>query len=159
MDRLYFTSTKYKLIELILKSRETRLALGSAGNEFHEDLFCEKPKWQCVVATTASDPDTVIGYSVYYPFHSAWKGMSLYMDDLYVDAKHRGKGVGKLLWQKVTQMGLDMGCKGLRLTVKEWNKTARDMYFHHGCVDLTDSCDEHIMHLSKEGMEKFVQDV
>ncbi|GFN73989.1 hypothetical protein PoB_000049500 [Plakobranchus ocellatus] len=127
--------------------------------EFHDDLFCEPPKCQCVVATTAQESDTIIGYSLFYPVYSAWKGFSLYMEDLFVKPEHRRKGVGKLLWQKVTQIGLDMGCKGLRLTVENWNKTAKDMYTHHGCVDLTEALDEHPMYLNKAGMEKLVQEV
>ena len=51
-----------------------------------------------------------------------------------------------------------MGCQGLRLAVENWNRNAKDWYVRQGCTDLTESYDEHLMGLTKDGMERLVKD-
>ncbi|GFR82164.1 diamine acetyltransferase 2 [Elysia marginata] len=121
------------------------------------DCFDEKPKCSCVVASKEDDQSCLVGYSLFYPVYSTWVGASLYLEDLYVTPSYRSRGIGKQLCQKVTQIGLEMGCNRIDLTVLDWNKTAKDMYERYGFVDLTSKEDFHTMRLERGGMENFVK--
>ncbi|RUS78814.1 hypothetical protein EGW08_013432 [Elysia chlorotica] len=122
-----------------------------------KDCFGEKPICSCVVASKKQDKSSLVGYSLFYPVYSTWEGASLYLEDLYVTPSYRSRGIGKLLWQRVTQIGLDMDCSRLNLCVLGWNKMAKELYERHGFVDLTNKEDWHLMRLDREGMEKFVK--
>lgn len=70
----------------------------------------------------------VIGYATYFYAYFTWVGKSLYMDDLYVKPKYRGKGLGsKLINQVITKAKTD-NCKRLRWQVSDWNKPAIAFY-------------------------------
>src|SRR3954469_19587785 len=43
---------------------------------------------------------TIVGISLYYYRYSTWKGKRLYLEDLVVTENERGKGVGKLLFER-----------------------------------------------------------
>ena len=53
---------------------------------------------------------------------------TLYIDDLCVDEKCRGKGVGKKLYQYVIDYAKQSGCYNVTLNVWEGNDTARSFY-------------------------------
>lgn len=59
---------------------------------------------------------------------------TLYIDDLCVDQDVRGKGVGKRLYEYVTEYGHRQGCHNLTLSVWECNRDAMGFYRRMGLV-------------------------
>src|SRR5450432_1422725 len=41
--------------------------------------------------------EQIVGIAIYFIKYSTWKGKGLYLDDLIVTEKHRGKGIGTKL--------------------------------------------------------------
>jgi len=81
----------------------------------------------------ARDEDNnVLGYVTYFFAYYTWVGKSLYMDDLYVREKYRGKGVGSLLIKKVISFALAEKCNRLRWQVSSWNHPAISFYENLG---------------------------
>ncbi len=70
----------------------------------------------------------VVGMALYFIAYFTWVGKSLYLDDLYVKSEYRGKGVGKLLIDKIFDVAKKENCKRLRWQVLDWNKPAIDFY-------------------------------
>ena len=68
---------------------------------FEESGFGEKPVWWAFAAESPSPVGDgrgeVIGFALYYIRYSTWKGQRMYLEDLIVTEKARGKGLGKLL--------------------------------------------------------------
>ncbi|GFR78019.1 diamine acetyltransferase 2 [Elysia marginata] len=71
--------------------------------QFYKDVFEDKPVCYCIVATTAGDAATIVGYSLYFHTYNYLEGFAISMENLYVSPSHRGKGVGTMLWQEVTR--------------------------------------------------------
>src|SRR6187549_1123921 len=46
----------------------------------------------------------VVGMALYYYKYSTWKGKCLFLEDIIVTEKERGKGYGKLLFAKVVNV-------------------------------------------------------
>lgn len=57
---------------------------------------------------------------------------TLYIDDLCVDEKARGKHVGRELYEYVTEFARKQGCHNVTLHVWEGNDSARAFYDHMG---------------------------
>ena len=63
-------------------------------DHFIESGFGEKPVYWAFVATAG---ETILGFALYYIRYSTWKGQRMYLEDILVTEKARGKGIGKLL--------------------------------------------------------------
>jgi GNAT superfamily N-acetyltransferase len=93
--------------------------------EFEDAGFGEKPVWKSFVA---EDNDIIVGFALYYVRYSTWKGCRLYLEDLLVTESYRGKGAGKLLFDRVIKETLDMGYSGMVWQVLDWNEPAIKFY-------------------------------
>jgi len=94
-----------------------------------EQMKEEKDYFNCYVAESG---DEIIGMALYFFAYYTWVGKSLYLDDLYVREKHRGKNIGSLLMQKMMEVAKAENCKRLRLQVLHWNDPAIEFYEKNG---------------------------
>ena len=60
----------------------------------------------------------------------AWS-KTLYIDDLCVDERFRGRGIGKALYHAARDLAVKSGCGSLTLNV--WNCNAPAMEFYRKC--------------------------
>jgi GNAT superfamily N-acetyltransferase len=80
----------------------------------------------------AEENDRIVGISIYYWRYSTWKGKRLYLEDIVVTESERGKGTGKLLFDRTMQHTLDENCSGMMWQVLEWNEPAINFYKKYG---------------------------
>ena len=76
----------------------------------------------------AEDGGSIVGMALYYFGYCTWKGKMLYLDDLVVSEKFRGKGVGKQLFEAVIQEAREQEAKQIRFHVLDWNDPAINFY-------------------------------
>ncbi|PST83302.1 GNAT family N-acetyltransferase [Pedobacter yulinensis] len=94
-------------------------------DEFIDAGFGERPVWEAFLAEA---DDTVIGLAIFYTRYSTWKGRRLYLEDFLVTDQCRGKGVGKLLFERVMQEARDRNYHGMTWQVLDWNEPALNFY-------------------------------
>lgn len=70
----------------------------------------------------------IVGLSLYYWRYSTWKGKRLYLEDIIVTQSQRGKGAGKLLFDRTMQHAVDQNCSGMMWQVLDWNEPAINFY-------------------------------
>jgi GNAT superfamily N-acetyltransferase len=94
-------------------------------NHFVESGFGEKPVWWAFVA---EEEGVVIGFALYYIRYSTWKGQRLYLEDLLVTEKKRGKGIGGLLFDRLIEECKEKKFSGMMWQVLDWNEPAINFY-------------------------------
>ena len=94
-------------------------------NHFIKSGFGEKPVWWAFVAEVDG---TVQGFALWYIRYSTWKGQRLYLEDLLVTEKMRGKGVGKLLFDELMEECKAKQYSGMMWQVLDWNEPAINFY-------------------------------
>jgi GNAT superfamily N-acetyltransferase len=106
-----------------------------------EQMKEEKEYINCFVAEI--DSKEIVGYVVHLFAYYTWFGKSLYMDDLYVKEKYRGKGVGRSLIDAVIDFAKKENCHKLRWQVSSWNESAIGFYKNLGATidDVERNCD------------------
>jgi len=93
--------------------------------EFKNAGFGEKPVWKTFVAEVDG---VIVGFALYYIRYSTWKGCRMYLEDLIVTESWRGKGVGKLLFDRLIVEAREMGFNGMSWQVLDWNEPAIKFY-------------------------------
>ena len=106
----------------------------------HEELvrwlFGSRPYAETFLAEVAGAP---VGFALYFPTFSTFRGQpGLYLEDLFVQPEHRGRGIGKALIAEVAREAVERGFGRLGWTVLHWNEPAKRFYEALGAVHLTD---------------------
>jgi GNAT superfamily N-acetyltransferase len=92
---------------------------------FTKSGFGEQPVWWAFVA---EENGVVQGFALYYIRYSTWKGQRMYLEDILVTEAMRGKGVGKLLFDRLIEEAKEKGLNGIVWQVLEWNEPAINFY-------------------------------
>jgi GNAT superfamily N-acetyltransferase len=93
--------------------------------EFEDTGFGPKPVWKAFVAEL---DETIVGFALYYVRYSTWKGCRLYLEDFIVTDSHRGKGIGKQLFDTIVLEAHEKGFNGMTWQVLDWNEPALNFY-------------------------------
>ncbi len=92
---------------------------------FIESGFGEKPVWWSFVA----EEDGIIhGFALYYIRYSTWKGQAMYLEDIIVTEKMRGKKIGKLLFDRLIEEAREKKFNRIIWQVLKWNEPAINFY-------------------------------
>lgn len=76
----------------------------------------------------AQENNSIIGLALYYYKYSTWKGKCMFLEDIIVTERCRGKGVGRLLFDKVVSVAKNQEVRRLEWQVLEWNEPAIKFY-------------------------------
>lgn len=121
-----------RVLELIKELAEYERAADQVINTvamLEKDGFGPQPIYGFFVA---EDENSIIGLSLYYWRYSTWRGKRLWLEDIIVTQSERGRGVGKLLFDRTMQHTLDENCSGMMWQVLDWNEPAINFYKKYG---------------------------
>jgi GNAT superfamily N-acetyltransferase len=79
------------------------------------------------------------GYALFLDYYSSFEGRAgLFLEDIYVRDRYRGKGIGKALLARVAAAATEQNGFGVRWQVLDWNTPAIDFYKNLGATFLDD---------------------
>lgn len=121
--------TMFELIKELAIYENAPEQVTNTIEQMYVDGFGENPIFGSVVAEVDGQ---VVGLSLYYFRYSTWKGKRLYLEDLIVSEKMRGKGLGEQLLEKTIDKARENKCTGLMWQVLNWNEPAINFYKKFG---------------------------
>lgn len=99
-------------------------------------LFGERSVAEVLIAY---DSDRPVGFALYFPNYSTFLGKpGLYLEDLFVRPDARGRGVGRLLLERLAHIAVERGWGRLEWRVLDWNSPAIGFYRKIGAEPLED---------------------
>jgi GNAT superfamily N-acetyltransferase len=92
---------------------------------FVESGFGENPVWWTFVAEIGG---VIQGFALYYIRYSTWKGQAMYLEDILITNEMRGKGIGKLLFDRLIEEAKEKKFNRIIWQVLDWNEPAINFY-------------------------------
>ena len=117
-----------RLMELIKELAEYEKApqdVTVTMEHFIDSGFGPNPVWWAFVA---EEKGTILGFALYYIRYSTWKGQAMYLEDIIVTAKSRGRGIGHLLFDQLIEEAREKKFNRIIWQVLEWNEPAINFY-------------------------------
>ncbi len=89
-------------------------------------LFGPRPAAEVVIGYVG---DEAAGIAIFFPNFSTFLGRpGLYLEDLFVYPKWRGKGLGRMLLSHLARIAVDRGYGRMEWSVLDWNEPAIGFY-------------------------------
>lgn len=75
------------------------------------------------------DGDAAVGYAIFYPNFASFRGQrGMYLEDIYINQKHRGRGIGEAMLKFIAKLAKARGFERIDFQVLEWNASAISFY-------------------------------
>jgi GNAT superfamily N-acetyltransferase len=113
-----------------------RLAHEVQGSEaqLHEEMFGERPVVEAIIARVGEEP---AGWALFFHnFSTVLTRRGLYLEDLYVRPRFRGRGLGRHLLGELARIAVERGCGRLEWWVLDWNEEAIRFYRSLGAAAM-----------------------
>ena len=78
-----------------------------------------------------------VGFALFFHNFSTFLGRAgIYLEDLFVKPEYRGRGYGKGLLTKLSEIAVERGCGRLEWWCLDWNQPSIDFYKSMGAVPM-----------------------
>lgn len=100
-----------------------------------KSIFDQK-KAEVLIAEYLGEP---VGFALYFYNYSTFLGKAnIYLEDLFIEEKHRNKGFGKAIFYVLAQICVSQGCGRLDWSVLNWNTPSIEFYKKLGARPIDD---------------------
>jgi GNAT superfamily N-acetyltransferase len=99
-------------------------------------LFGETPVAEAMVAEVDGQ---VVAFALYFTNFSTFLAQpGLYLEDLFVQPEHRGRGIGEALLTRLARVAVERGYGRFEWSVLDWNANAIRFYERMGATVMSD---------------------
>ena len=118
------------------------------------DAFADPPLFEIWLAFV-DDGKQPVGYAVFLATYSTFLALpSLYIEDVFVLAEHRKRGVGGALLRKAVELADERGCGRVEWTALDWNVNARQVYEERlGAQHMSEWC---LYRMTQDAMKRYL---
>jgi GNAT superfamily N-acetyltransferase len=115
-------------------------------------LFADNPKAEALILEENGEP---AGFALYFHNYSTFLcRYGIYVEDIYVREKYRGKGYGKALLKHICKLAIERDCGRVEWWCLDWNKPSIDFYLSLDAEPMTDWT---VYRLNRKEIEAMVQ--
>jgi ribosomal protein S18 acetylase RimI-like enzyme len=129
-------SSLVRLKHLLARSEQAEAAVRATAQDWLRNGFGSNARFSAFVAECAGEVVGMITYSERY--YTGWPEPAIYVADMFVEERHRCRGIGRSLLAEVGAFARSRGSPMLELTVRNDN-AAREFYRRCG-FQLVEEC-------------------
>lgn len=112
-------------------------------------LFSENPRAEVLILEDNGEP---AGFALYFHNYSTFLcRYGIYIEDIYIREKYRGKGYGKAMLKKICHLAKERDCGRVEWWCLDWNKPSIDFYLKLGAEAMSDWT---VYRLNRQEIEK-----
>ena len=126
----------FALIKGLAEFEKLADQINTTENELRKTLFGEDRFVEILLAEFNGE---IVGQALFFKNFSTFLGKpGIYLEDLYVKPEMRGKGIGKMLLDKIISIAKERNYGRVEWSVLDWNESAIDFYKKIGAKPLDD---------------------
>jgi GNAT superfamily N-acetyltransferase len=127
-------ATILELIQGLAEYEHLADRVTATENRIRETLFGARPVAEALLAEVG---DETVGLAIFFTNYSTFLAKpGIYLEDLFVKAHARGRGVGRALLKRIAQMAVERECGRLEWAVLNWNEPSIQFYESLGAVAM-----------------------
>jgi GNAT superfamily N-acetyltransferase len=131
-----------KLSDQVIATEEDLFTNGFEKHRYFETILCEVDR-------------RIVGFALYFFTFSTFLGRpTLYLEDLFVIAEFRGRGLGRLLFEELVYIAEQKKCGRVEWAVLDWNAPSIDFY---KSIGATAKREWTIFQLDEEGIKSVLR--
>ena len=101
-----------------------------------QEWIFDKQKAEVIFAL---EDGKVVGFALFFHNFSTFLGRAgIYLEDLFVEEKYRGRGYGKAILKKLASIAVERECGRLEWSCLDWNQPSIDFYLSLDAEPLSD---------------------
>jgi GNAT superfamily N-acetyltransferase len=125
-----------RMIEGLAEYERLSDRVAATEETIRQQLFGPKPAAEVCLAYLGDEP---VGFAVFFGSFSTFACKpGIYVEDLFVEPKWRGRGFGRQLLGYVAKIGVARGCDRMNWVVLPWNEPAIEFYRRLGAEPVTE---------------------
>ncbi|HUO11013.1 MAG TPA: GNAT family N-acetyltransferase [Phycisphaerae bacterium] len=141
------------LIRELAEYEKLTHACVASTEHFIQHLFGPNPAAEAMVAEVDG---RTIGYAIWFRTFSTFLGRpGIYLEDVYVQPAHRGKGIGKAFLKHLARLAVERNYGRIEWSVLTWNEPSIGFYKSLGAQPLDEW---KMMRLTGEELKAFASD-
>jgi GNAT superfamily N-acetyltransferase len=124
------------LVRQLARYEKLEHAMVASQDDFRQALFGAE---RTAYALMAFADDSPVGFALYFYNFSTFLGKrGIYLEDIFVEPEHRGRGIGSALLKRLAKIAKDQNCGRIEWSVLTWNQPSIDFYHRLGALTLDD---------------------
>lgn len=124
------------LVRQLARYEKLEHAIVASEDDFRHALFGAERNAYALMAFVDNAP---VGFALYFYNFSTFLGKrGIYLEDIYVEPEHRGRGIGSTLLKRLARVAKEQNCGRMEWSVLTWNQPSIDFYHRLGAVTLDD---------------------
>lgn len=125
-----------RLIRALAAYEKLSAEVVATAPQLRTTLFGRKPAAEVLLARTGK---RTVGFALFYQNYSTFLGKpGIYLEDLFVEPKLRGQGIGKALLAAVAKIAVRRNAGRFEWAVLDWNAPSIQFYKSFGARPLND---------------------
>ena len=113
-------------VKELAKFERAASEVSATSEDIQRSIFGVNSSVHALICSINNKP---IGFAVYFYNYSTWLGKNgLYLEDIYITPKYRGKGAGKMLFNHIAKIAALKDCGRFEWSVLNWNRSAIEFY-------------------------------
>jgi GNAT superfamily N-acetyltransferase len=130
------TPTLLRMIHALAAYEQRADTCTVSQQALHEALFGARPRIEAIIAEQGGE---AVGFALYFGYFSPSIGVpATFLELLYVIPEQRGRGTGRALLQRVSQIAVEQGADRLEWGVMKRNEPAIGFYARLGATVVDD---------------------
>ena len=117
-------------VKELAKFERAASEVSATVEDIQRSIFGADSTVHALICSINNEP---IGFAVYFYNYSTWKGKNgLFLEDIYITPKYRGRGAGKKLIKYLAKIAASKDCGRFEWSVLDWNEPAIKFYENLG---------------------------
>jgi len=117
-----------KFFSFVVELTQSASSMNNSTSDNHREDNVTTAESSPISHNSSADDSKIIGFALCFYSYSTWKGVCLYLEDIYIQPSYRGRGIGMNVFRYIMEEAKKRQCYRVVFQALDWNTPAREFY-------------------------------